>query len=302
MNPRLPDPLRASVESALRHIGVGTEIVAYEPVTGGCIHHGARVQTDEGRAGFLKWSPGDRPGMFEAEADGLRALRDACDLIVPGPWAWSDGDEGGFAWLLMDYVAPSPAAPSSERRLGEGLARLHAGADESGFGWARDNWIGSLPQANPEHESWGTFWREARLAPQLTRARSQGRLTDERFDRLLEQTPDALAHVTRAELLHGDLWSGNAFFTGPEGAPVLIDPAVYRGDGEVDLAMSELFGGFGGDFYRAYDAVRPVSPEYEAFGRDLYQLYYLLVHVNLFGASYEAGATRAAVSVLEALA
>ena len=123
---------------------------------------------------------------------------------------------------------------------------------------------------------------------------------DELFDRVLEAVPEALSGVVRTELVHGDLWSGNAFST-PDGRPVLVDPAVHVGDGEVDVAMSELFGGFARAFYDAYDAGRPVSPEYAAFKRDLYQLYFLLVHVNLFGSSYEAGARRAAGAALHGM-
>ena len=182
-----------------------------------------------------------------------------------------------------------------------GLARLHLGGGQASFGWGRDNWIGSLPQANPDTASWGVFWRDARLRPQIEMARGGGRLRDERLDRVLEETAAALADVKRPELLHGDLWSGNTF-TSRAGRPVLVDPAVYRGDGEVDLAMSELFGGFSEDFYAAYASVRRISHEYAAYRRDLYQLYYLLVHVNLFGSSYEAGTLDAAARVLRAVA
>ena len=184
--------------------------------------------------------------------------------------------------------------------MGEGLARVHRSRAEPGFGWARDNWIGTLAQANPARRSWGVFWRDARLAPQLEISRGAGRLRDDRFDRLLELVPSALAHVRTPELIHGDLWGGNAY-TSESGDAVLVDPAVYRGDGEVDLAMTELFGGFSEDFYGAYRAARPVSDEYRAYARDLYQLYYLVVHVNLFGTSYEAPALAAAEAVLAAL-
>ncbi|MEX2465988.1 MAG: fructosamine kinase family protein [Gemmatimonadota bacterium] len=316
MTGRLPDPLRASVEAALATLGPQSgsprRIVSHQPVGGGCIHNGCRIASDDGAVYFLKWNRALPPDMFEAEADGLEALRDGCDLRVPEPLAWSDDNADSFQWLLMEYVAAGTAGPDSAPALGRGVARLHGmdGPDEAGgtegmdppttFGWRRSNWIGSLPQANPETPSWGCFWRDARLRPQLERARSQGRLRDERFDRLLEKTPGALAHVRRAERLHGDLWSGNTFVS-REGEPVLIDPAVYRGDGEVDLAMSELFGGFERGFYEAYDTVRSISVEYRSYARDLYQSYYLLVHVNLFGASYEAGTRASADRVLAEL-
>lgn len=296
----LPDGVRDPVERALRARGRATRITRVEPVAGGCIHNGGRILTDTGIECFLKWNRAVPAGMFEAEADGLRALRATGAVKVPQPLAWEDGETEGHAWLLMEYVPPGTTRPESERALGEGLARLHRSSPEHEFGWSRDNWIGSLPQANPREESWGTFWRDARLRPQLERARRNGRLRDPILDRLIEVTPEALGHVARPELLHGDLWRGNTL-TSETGEPALIDPAVFRGDGEVDLAMTELFGGFGAGFYEAYDAVRPITPEYRAFGRDLYQLYYLLVHVNLFGAAYEPGTLGAAERVLAAL-
>jgi len=298
MRGRLPGPLRASVETALARLGLGTRIVTHEPVGGGCIHNGARIRTDTGATCFLKWNDAPTPGMFEAEAEGLRALRERCDLRIPAPYSW--GEDGAAAWLLMEFVAPGAPSSVSGQELGEGLARMHQAGAASTFGWRRDNWIGSLRQKNPETASWGVFWRDARLRPQLELARERGRLQDERFDRLLEETVPALADVERPELLHGDLWSGNTFTSGG-GAPVLIDPAVYHGDGEVDLAMSELFGGFDPTFYHTYDTVRPISAGYRAFKRDLYQLYYLLVHVNIFGASYERGALEAAARVLRSI-
>ncbi len=305
----LPDRIRRGVEVALEELGLPGDVVGARPVGGGCIHRGTRVEVSTGVSYFLKWSQDVPRGVFEAEAEGLRALREAGPVTVPEPLAW---DEGSPAWLLMEYVAPA-ADDVRGAALGRGLAAIHlsdvsrpsahpSGPDAAGgpFGWSRDNWIGSLPQSNPVTASWGAFWRDARLSPQLQAARTRGRLRDEVFDRLLDAVPGALATVTMPSLIHGDLWSGNAYASSA-GRPVLVDPAVYLGDGEVDLAMSELFGGFDRDFYRAYDAERPITPEYHAFKRDLYQLYYLLVHVNLFGRSYEAGARRAAEGALAGL-
>lgn len=304
----LPGAVRRGIEAALEELGLPGAVSRATPVGGGCIHHGTRIDMDTGASYFLKWSPDVPAGMFEAEAEGLRALREAGPVTVPEPLAW---DEGSPAWLLMEYVAPG-ADDVRGAALGRGLAAIHrseapsnpsatpqqrAAAGRGRFGWSRDNWIGSLPQQNPLTASWGAFWRDARLAPQLDAARTHGRLRGAVFDRLLDAVPGALASVTTSSLIHGDLWSGNAY-TSSSGTPVLVDPAVYRGDGEVDLAMSELFGGFDRDFYQAYEEEQPVTPEYRAFKCDLYQLYYLLVHVNIFGASYEAGARRAAEAAL----
>lgn len=294
----LPDAVRSSVETELERFGGDPRVESAASVSGGCIHNGCRVQTADGATWFLKWSRDAAPGMFDAEADGLRALAEAGSARVPRPVAWRDASGSVPGWLLMEYVEPGRGRGGED--LGKALARIHGHGRASFFGWRRDNWIGSLPQANPQGSDWGRFWRDARLRPQVERARDRGRVRDGLLDRVLELTPDALSHVTAPALIHGDLWSGNTF-TATTGEPVLIDPAVYRGDGEVDLAMSELFGGFGEEFYRAYEEARGISAEYRAYGRDLYQLYYLLVHVNLFGASYEADTLAAAERVVATL-
>ncbi len=288
----LPDRVAGDVSRALAERGLGTRVVRERPVGGGCIHRGTRIDTDSGRALFLKWNDAVPAEMFAAEAEGLAAIRATKTVRAPEPLAWG-GEAGGAAWLLLEYVPTERAAPDTGERLGRGLAALHAAGTESTFGWRRDNWIGSLPQANAPSPSWGDFWRDRRIAPQLERARRAGYLKDAAFDRVLELAPQALADVSRPELVHGDLWGGN-WLVGAGGEPVLIDPAVYAGHGEVDLAMSELFGGFDRSSYDAYEHAHGITRAYAAYRRDLYQLYYLLVHVNLFGASYVAGAERAA--------
>jgi protein-ribulosamine 3-kinase len=297
----LPRGVEEDVRRTISERGLGTNLVRVERVGGGCINNGAELRTDSGTALFVKWNDDAPPGMFEAEADGLSALRRAAALSAPDPLAWS-APGARPAWLLMEYLSPGRASPQTAAELGRGLARLHASSGEPSFGWHRDNWIGSLPQNNRSASSWGAFWRERRLVPQLTSARQRGFLRDRALDRLVELVPSALSDVQRSELVHGDLWSGN-WFAGPGGEPVVIDPAVYRGHGEVDLAMSELFGGFGPDFFRAYSETHGVSDAYGPYRRDLYQLYYLLVHLNLFGRSYEAdclGAARRVLAVLGA--
>lgn len=185
------------------------------------------------------------------------------------------------------------------------------GSAGTGPGWHADNWIGSLPQANEpaspsdrlsprDASAWAAFWAERRLHAQLEVARGSGRCRAAVFDRVFDVVSLALPPDLPMGLLHGDLWSGN-FMARQDEVPVLIDPAVYIGHGEVDLAMAELFGGFDPAFRDAYRSVRPISAEYGAFRRELYQLYYLLVHVNLFGLSYEAAAENAATHVVRAL-
>jgi fructosamine-3-kinase len=310
----LPGHVRDQVEGALREVGLASGIVSGTPVAGGCMSNGVRLDTSEGTSFFLKWNPAAPAGLFAAESAGLSALRAADAVRVPEPLAWSD-DGSEPAWLLTEYIAPGSASPDSDELLGRGLATIHASANVTarlsaatpasaatpgqalGFGWEHDNWIGTLPQSNGIEASWAVFWRDRRIVPQLRLARLANHLNDPELDRLVDLIGVALDDVETPALLHGDLWSGNAYFAG-DGQPVLVDPAVSRGDGEVDLAMAELFGGFGPSFFEAYDEMRPISPAYRRYRRDLYQLYYLLVHVNLFGTAYAAGARRAAARVV----
>jgi fructosamine-3-kinase len=301
----LPAPLQDSVEDALIRLGLGRKIREASPVTGGCINHGARLDTDGGSY-FLKWNPSAPPQLFEAEADGLRALGASGALRVPQPLAHGGGS-GAPPWLLMEYVEGGAPNRTYEESLGRGLATLHTSRVTSGdFGWPRNNWIGSLPQSNAASASWAAFWRDQRLTPQLERAREGGFLrgpSGRVLDRVLDVVPLVLSDVDRStpHLLHGDLWGGNAF-PARDGTPTLIDPAVYRGHGEVDLAMTELFGGFGTRFYDAYREVGGAGEAYQAYRRDLYQLYYLLVHVNHFGSSYERPTLASASRIASAVA
>ena len=299
----LPESIREGVGEALDEIEAGCSVTATAPVRGGCINNGVRISTSDGGQYFLKWNPAAPQGMFKAEVAGLDALHAARSLRVPRSIALRD-EAGSDSWLLMEYIPKAPRAPDTDLRLGIGLARIHdaggitpPGLGERRWGWDRDNWIGSLAQRNTPSTSWAAFWRSERIEPQLALARSAGQLRDQVFDRLVGVIEGALKGVDRPALLHGDLWSGNTYVT-EGGEPVLIDPAVFRGDGEVDLAMADLFGGFGLAFFDAYADVRVISPEYQAFRRDLYQLYYLMVHVNLFGASYAAAARGAATRVV----
>jgi len=301
----LPAPVLEGVNVALKRLGRPGEVRGAAPVSGGCINHGARIEDPTGSAYFVKWNDSAPPGFFEAEAEGLRALRAAEALRVPEPLAHGGGS-GSPCWLLMEYVGPGSPASDYEERLGRGLARLHRSADASAaFGWPRPNWIGSLPQANRITSSWSEFWRDQRILPQVELAARTGHLGD-RDRRALEGTidliPEAFEDVDGRppHLLHGDLWGGNAYAS-DEGGPVVIDPAVYLGHGEVDLAMTELFGGFGPRFYAAYAEVTPISGAYDRYRRDLYQLYYLLVHVNLFGRHYVGPSVAAAERVVAEL-
>lgn len=285
---RIPADLAAAVAPFLD----GAPVAA-RGVGGGCISPAARVEGPTGYVAFLKWTDGHTPpGLFAAEADGLRALRAAGALPVP--------EVLGVAadrWLLLAWLEPAHADAAAWAAFGAGLAALHRSAD-GGWGWSRDNFIGPLPQANPPAESWPRFWRERRLAPQLERALERGQLTggdERRLRALMAALPERLGAAAAADgpsLLHGDLWSGNAH-TCTAGV-ALVDPAAYRGHREVDLAMAHLFGGFPGPFWEAYENAWPLQPG-AAARRPIYQIYYLLVHVNLFGGGY-VDRTRAALA------
>ena len=291
----LPGALREGVEAALSRRGArSVEILGAEPVTGGCIHQTARLSTNLQEKFFLKWAKGPVSDVFAAEADGLSALREATDLTVPEVISHSGAGENP-AWLLLEYVPHGRPAPDYGERLGGSLAALHE-AQESPYGWHRSNYIGSLPQTNTTMEDWPAFWWAERLEPQLALAYDNGRLhgLDQEWVTLRSKLPALLAGAANdgRSILHGDLWSGNVY-PGPEGGPVLVDPAVYRGHREVDLAMTELFGGFPRAFYTAYEDCQPLSDGYEDGRRHVYQLYPLLVHVNLFGGAYVNGVERA---------
>jgi len=239
--------------------------------------------------------------MLACEADGLRALAATGTIRVPAIVAENaTRDDAHLALEWFDLTASTePVA------LGRALAALHGAPAPRGphgerFGWHCDNWIGGTPQVNAWSDDWPAFFRDARLAPQLERAFRNGFCGDLERDgaRLLRELPDRLRdHVPSPSLVHGDLWQGNAG-TLPDGTPVVFDPAVYSGDGEVDLAMTELFGGFGAAFMRAYESVRPIAPGY-ALRRDLYNLYHLLNHLNLFGVAYLARTGRTLARLLE---
>jgi protein-ribulosamine 3-kinase len=233
--------------------------------------------------------------MFEAEAEGLAELAQARAVRVPRVLAC--GHSGGAAFLALEWIEAGVRSDEGERRLGAALAALH-GVTAQRFGWRRDNTIGRTPQANLWTADWVEFVRERRLRPQLKLAHANGfgALLGAPGERLLQALPRLLAgHRPAASLLHGDLWGGN-WLLSMAGEPVIFDPAVYYGDREADLAMTRLFGGFGGAFYRAYQAAAPLGAGAPARA-ELYNLYHVLNHANLFGGGY-AGQARTLIDRL----
>ena len=233
---------------------------------------------------FVKLAPPEARAMLAAEAAGLAELERSHTVRVPRVLA--GGHTQCAAFLALEWIETGAAGPECEARLGRQLAALH-GVTAPRFGWVRDNTIGRTPQVNTASEDWAEFFRERRLRPQLQMAAAHGfaDLPAAAGERLLESVPVLLAaHRPAASLLHGDLWGGN-WLASASGEPVLIDPAVYYGDRETDLAMTRLFGGFGERFYQAYQTAAPLAPAWEARA-ELYNLYHVLNHANLFGGGY----------------
>lgn len=274
-------------------------IHAVTPLSGGSGGATFRVSAD-GRSLFVKHTPDGPPAFYDLEAIGLRALRAvARGIRVPRVIAHEDQGPTG-SWIALEWLDAAPPTASAWSALGSGLAAVHKVAG-AGWGWERDGYIGPLEQSNSPCPTWSEFWAESRILPQLDRALDRASVgSPAEWERLLAAVPDIVgpAESDGPSLLHGDLWSGNVLMT-PHG-PALIDPSVYRGHREVDLAMAELFGGFDPIFFAAYEEAWPLQPGYP-LRRSVYQLYYLLVHVNLFGSSYAGSTSSTLRSVLRSL-
>ena len=252
-------------------------------VSGGSIHRSYRWPCGDHPL-FVKVAEHSGAAGLEAEATGLLALAGAQAVRVPRVLAC--GTTGESAFLALEWIESRPAGRSAEHRLGEQLAAQHRVVARQ-FGFASDNYIGRTPQPNGWLPDWAEFFRERRLRHQLGLAAQNGfaGLLEQAGARLLESVAALLAgHRPQASLLHGDLWAGN-WLADEHQEPVIFDPAVYYGDREADLAMTRLFGGFGRAFYDAYQSAAPL-PAGHAVRAQLYNLYHVLNHANLFGAAY----------------
>ncbi|MCK5640124.1 MAG: fructosamine kinase family protein [Gammaproteobacteria bacterium] len=256
-------------------------------VGGGSINAAYRIE-GSGQVFFLKLHDSSMQDMFSAEAEGLDELANTNAIRVPKPVCWGIVESSSF--LVMEYLELGTAG--DQQALGNRLADMHRNqASDNHFGWHRDNTIGATPQPNSPADNWTDFWRDRRLGFQLELAAKKGASSS------LQDKGEALLHGFPAlfneynpppSLLHGDLWSGNYAFT-RLGEPSIFDPAVYYGDREADIAMTELFGGFGPDFYTAYNKAWPLDDGYQT-RKILYNLYHILNHFNLFGGGYASQA------------
>ncbi len=263
--------------------------VERRPVSGGCINS-CYVIVDGSRRYFLKLNQAERAAMFRAEAEGLAELDRAKAVRVPRPLC--HGVAEGHAFIILEYLGLGRSKATVAERLGRELAQLH-GTTANQFGWRVDNTIGSTPQINTPMDDWIEFFRRHRLEYQLQLAAAHGHTgsLQRKGERLAAGLEVLFAgYHPRPSLLHGDLWSGN-YAVDSQGTPVIFDPAVYYGDREADVAMTELFGGFPSAFYAAYREAWPLDQGYEV-RRTLYNLYHVLNHLNLFGSGYLARAER----------
>jgi fructosamine-3-kinase len=272
------------VIDALAKEGIGVDPGSARPVGGGSINACYAISSREGHRLFLKVNEADCADMFAAEREGLAELKSAAAVRVPEPIAHGVADD--CAWLLLEHLDLEAGSPAAAARLGRALALQHRHTAER-FGWRRDNWIGSTLQRNVQQSDWTSFFRTYRLGFQLQLAAESGAGPElqDKGERVMKRLPVFFeGYAPAPSLLHGDLWGGNWAMTGI-GEPVIFDPAVYYGDREADLAMTELFGGFPREFYAAYEAAWPLDPGYRV-RRHIYNLYHVLNHLNLFGEGY----------------
>ncbi|ELR69028.1 Ribulosamine/erythrulosamine 3-kinase [Fulvivirga imtechensis AK7] len=273
----IPEEVRAFCEE---HVGV---LQSFTPASGGCINNGGRINGKKGEL-FLKWNSARRfPDMFTTEAKGLSELRKPNCITVPRVTDVLEGEV--YSAILMEIISSGRRVAKYWENLAESIACLHKVTQEQ-FGLDHNNYIGSLPQNNSLQQSWVDFFIKNRLRPQLKMALDSGKMSSSdirSFDELELKLPELLAGGAPS-LIHGDLWSGN-LMTDQYGAPAIVDPAVSFSHREIEMAFTQLFGGFDNSFYEAYQEIFPMEAGYqERF--DIYNIYPLLVHVNLFGGGY----------------
>ena len=285
----------ASLNGALAALyGESIRILEEQPVYGGDINQSCRLALSDGTAVFMKANALANLPFFEAEANGLEALRRTGAIGVPRALAIGMDEARRISFLLMEYLEAAPRTGGYWETFGRELAAMHRAdcffATQNSklpYGFRTDNYIGASPQINAPKESWVAFFRECRLFPQFKWAEGYfDAQLRKRFIKLLDHLDSYLPKPEFPSLLHGDLWSGNAV-CGPDGKAWILDPAVYAGHFEAELAITELFGGYPAPFYGSYGEINRIDSGYKD-RRDLYNLYHLLNHLNLFGGSYQS--------------
>jgi fructosamine-3-kinase len=278
--------------------GKQCKIVDLKSVGGGCINQAYQISTDKNERYFIKLNQPSLAKMFAAEAKGLLEMAATQTITVPMPICW--GVVTNYSYLVLEYLDLTDCSnPKNWTQMGRNLAAMHRYqiTNMPQFGWHINNTIGSTPQLNTWETNWTTFFKNQRIGDQLQLAHQKGGHFP-RATELIAAIPQILAnHHPQPSLVHGDLWGGNAGFT-TASIPIIFDPATYWGDREVDLAMTELFGGFPAAFYQGYESVYPLDAGYSQ-RKVLYNLYHILNHYNLFGGSYQNQANRTIDSLLE---
>jgi len=272
----------------LQSLGIPTTVDRIQFISGGCINNAVKLETSKG-AFFLKWNESQPAYMFEAEAKGLKLMEDTNTLTIPHVVGF--GTTAEKSYLLMEFINSRKMGKAYWETFGSQLAAMHHHT-HTHFGLDFDNFMGSLNQQNTYHENWIEFFVEKRLRPQFGMA-FYNNLIPKSYLRQLDSLAGKLENILDTEkpsLVHGDLWKGN-LITDSKGEPCLVDPAVYYGHREIDLAMTQLFGGFDPRFYDAYQEASPLAPNLQD-RLEIYNLYPLMVHVNLFGTSYLSGIDR----------
>ena len=293
MNMKLPPNYNSLAGALVELFGTNVAIAETDRLQGGDINKAYGLTLNNGKHVFMKANAKSNAAFFTAEAAGLTAIEKTGAISTPEILCTGtdDGEDVGYSFLLLKYIKSEKPVKNYWEDFAQKLAAMHNADtslyfDDGGkFGFFQNNFIGARPQDNTPAESWISFFRDRRLAPQFKAADSYFTEEDKKqITKLLDHLEDFLVEPEKPSLVHGDLWSGN-LMCGPDGKAVLIDPAVYVGHAEADLAMTELFGGFPEDFYMAYKEAKPLQAGYEE-RRDLYNLYQLLNHLNLFGPTY----------------
>jgi len=273
------DAIAAAIDTATRQ---PFRLSSHTAIGGGWINQTYHICGQDGRHFFVKINSADKLAMLSAEVAGLSEIAASQTIRVPQPITHGVADKQSY--LVLEHLDLNPHG--DVRLLGKQLAAMHL-VHSARFGFAQDNFIGATQQQNGWSDDWMDFWRERRLKFQLQLASEHG--YGERLDDLGIKLLDALpayfdGYTPQPSLLHGDLWGGNHAYLA-DGTPAIFDPAAYYGDREADLAMTELFGGYSAEFYTSYRAAYPLHEGY-ALRRDLYNLYHILNHANMFGGGY----------------
>ncbi len=277
----------AAIErSILEQTDQDAKIIHIKAVGGGCINQAHAIDLVDGRHFFVKSNVVQLAPMFASEAIGLAAIAGTETIRVPS--VIGRGTSGQECFLILECIVSANRCRDFFERLGRGLAQLHQQGKGQQFGFDSDNYLGSSRQPNGPGHNWGDFWAEHRLGFQLNLARQNGLGGGELSklgDRVLGRLNDLIGSIDEPpSLIHGDLWSGN-YLADENGQPVLLDPAVYYASREAEFGMTTLFGGFDRRFYDAYEEIWPRLPGSDE-RIEIYRLYHLLNHLNLFGTSY----------------